>query len=71
MNIGFCCLNVWFRNYWNVDVNLDNFIEYFIIFLLKFFGWGLLVFVNFFDCVDNFEKFVYLDFFKFLYGLFV
>lgn len=63
MNIGFRCLNVWFRNYWNVDANLDNPIEYPIISPLKFFGRGPLAFANLFDCADNSEKFAYLDIF--------
>lgn len=69
MNIGFRCLYVWLTNYWNVDANLDNPLEYPIISPLKFLGRGPLAFANLFDCADNSEKFAYLDLIKSLYGL--
>lgn len=49
MNIGFRCLYVWLTNYWNVDANLDNPLEYPIISPLKFLGRGPLAFANLFD----------------------
>jgi hypothetical protein len=39
-----------------------NALDYVIISLSKYLGWGLAVFTKLFECADKLEKFAYLDF---------